>query len=200
MVASHQRHDSVAEIAKRVVDAAPPQFGLVGLSMGGYIAFEIMRQAADRVTRLALLDTTANPDTAEQTLRRQDQVALAQRGHLDDVIDLLFPHFVRKACWDDEPLRRVVGQMADETGPAAFVRQQVAIMNRPDSRPGLAEIGCPTMVVVGAEDTLTTPEHAKEIADGIPGARLVVIPECGHLSTLEQPTSVTAALVDWLQW
>lgn len=84
--------------------------------------------------------------------------------------------------------------MADETGSEAFVRQQLAIMNRPDSRTGLAAIGCPTLVVAGAEDEVTSPDHA----DHIPRARLVVIPECGHPSALEQPEAVTEALVGWL--
>lgn len=88
--------------------------------------------------------------------------------------------------------------MADETGPQAFARQQSAIMNRPDSRPGLAAITCPVLVVVGADDEVTVPDLAAEIADGIPQARLVVVPDCGHLSTLEQPAAVTRALTDWL--
>jgi pimeloyl-ACP methyl ester carboxylesterase len=197
-VASHHHDDSVATIAERILAAAPSRFALVGHSMGGYLAFEIMRQAADRVTRLALLDTTARPDTIEQTQRRHDQIALTRSEHFDEVTDALFRLWVPGARHDDAPLRRVVGQMADETGPDAFVRQQIAIMKRPDSRPGLAAIGCPTLVVVGADDEQTTPEHATEIADEVPGAQLTVVPECGHLSTLEQPAAVTAALVNWL--
>jgi pimeloyl-ACP methyl ester carboxylesterase len=197
-IASHHHDDSMATIADRVLAAAPPQFALVGLSMGGYLAFEIMRQAAHRVTRLAVLDTTARPDTPEQTRRRHDQIALARSGQFDGVVDALFRLWVRAARRHDEPLRRVIRQMADETGPNAFVRQQTAIMNRPDSRPGLAAIDCPMVVVVGADDGLTTPEHAMDIVDGAPQARLVVVPDCGHLSTLEQPAAVTQALVDWL--
>lgn len=197
-VASHHHDDSMATIADRILSVAPPRFALVGLSMGGYLAFEIMRQAADRVTRLALLDTSARPDTIDKTRRRYDQIALAQSGQFDEVADTLFRLWVPAARHDDAPLRRVVGQMADETGPDAFVRQQIAIMNRPDSRPGLQAIACPTLVLVGAEDTQTTPEHASEIADGIPNAQFFVVPECGHLSTLEQPSTVTAALVNWL--
>lgn len=196
-VASHHDGDSVAAVADRILAPAPPRFALVGLSMGGYLAFEIVRQAADRVTGLALLDTTARPDTAEQTRRRRDQIALVGDGRFDEVVDALFPQWVAPARRDDVPLRRVVRQMAEETGPDAFVRQQTAIMGRPDSRPDLPGIRCPTLVVVGAEDPLTTPEHAHEIAARVPQARLVVVPDCGHLSALEQPAAVTAALVDW---
>lgn len=196
-VARHH-DDSVRSIAEGVLSAAPPRFALVGLSMGGYVAFEIMRRAADRVTRLALLDTTARPDGAEQTQRRRDQMALAAAGQFEDVVDVLFQAWVRPSRQDDTALRQVVRQMAGETGPAAFARQQTAIMNRPDSVPELAAIGCPTLVLVGEEDQVTPPEHAKEIAAAVPGARLVVLPDCGHLSTLEQPAAVTRALVDWL--
>jgi pimeloyl-ACP methyl ester carboxylesterase len=196
-VARHH-DDSVRAIAERILPAAPPRFALIGLSMGGYVAFEIMRQAPDRVIRLALLDTTARPDGAEQTRRRHDQIELARGGRFEDVVDMLFQAWVRPSRHDDAALRQVVRQMAGETGPAAFARQQAAIMNRPDSVPDLAAIGCPTMVLVGAEDQVTPPEHAKEIAGAVPGARLVVLPDCGHLSTLERPAAVTRALVDWL--
>ena len=197
-VASHRHDDSMAVLADRILATAPPQFALVGLSMGGYLAFEIMRQAGHRVERLALLNTTARSDTAEQTQRRNDQIALAQKDRFAEVIDFLYRHWVRAARRRDLALQRVIRQMADETGPMAFVRQQTAIMNRPDSRASLAAIDCPTLVVAGANDEVTTPEHAAEIAGRVPGARLVVIPECGHLSTLEQPAAVTQTLVDWL--
>src|SRR6266700_480738 len=120
-VVSHHHDDSMATIADRILAAAPPQFALDGLSMGGYLAFEILRQAAHRVTRLALLDTTARPDTIEQTRRRHDQITLARGGQFDEVVDALFRHWVRAARRHDEPLRRVIRQMADETGPEAFV-------------------------------------------------------------------------------
>lgn len=197
-VASHHHDDSMAAIADRILAAAPPRFALAGLSMGGYLAFEIMRQAGHRVTRLALLNTTARSDTPEQTHRRQDQITLARAGQFAEVADRLYRQWVRPAKRGDRALRHVVRQMADETGPEAFVRQQTAIMNRPDSLDRLAAIDCPTLVMAGASDDVTTPEHAAEIADRVPGARLVLIPDCGHLSTLEQPTAVTRALVSWL--
>jgi pimeloyl-ACP methyl ester carboxylesterase len=197
-IATHYTHDSMSAVAALVLAAAPPRFRLVGLSMGGYLAFEIMRQAADRVAMLALLDTSARPDGVEQAERRREQIALAERGEFARVVDALFERWVRSSRRDDPSLRRVVRQMASDVGAEAFVRQQTAIMNRPDSRPDLAAIGCPTLVVVGAEDEITSPAHAAEIAEGVAGARLVVVPNCGHLSTIEQPGAVTAALVEWL--
>jgi pimeloyl-ACP methyl ester carboxylesterase len=198
-IADHTRDHSMAAIARRILAAAPPSFALVGLSMGGYIAFEIARQAPDRVARLALLDTTARPDTPEQTQGRHAQIGLARGGRLDEVIDLLLPVLIHRDRQNDAGLRRLVRLMAEDIGPEAFIRQQQAIMDRPDARPRLAGIGYPTLVLVGDGDELIPPDRSAEIASGIHGARLVMVPECGHLSTLERPQQVTQALVEWLQ-
>jgi pimeloyl-ACP methyl ester carboxylesterase len=197
-IADHRRDDSVGAIAARILATAAPRFALVGLSMGGYIAFAIMRQAPERVARLALLDTSARPDTAEQSERRHSMIALAESGRFAEASDLLFPVFVHRDRNGDEALRRIVRTMAEETGPDAFVRQQKAIMSRPDCRPLLKSIRCPTLVLVGDGDTLTPPVLSEEIAAGIAGARLVRVPDCGHLSTLERPEAVNRALVEWL--
>ena len=199
VIADHTRDDSVGGIARRILASAPPRFALVGLSMGGYTAFEIMRRAPDRVVRLALLDTSARPDTPEASERRRAQIGLVHSGHFAEVVDQLFPLWVHRTRRNDEPLRRTVRLMAEETGPQAFARQQTAIMTRPDSRPDRAAIRCPTLVLVGDGDEATPPDRAAEIANGIPGARLVSVPECGHLSTLERPQPVTQALVEWLE-
>jgi pimeloyl-ACP methyl ester carboxylesterase len=198
-IADHTRDDSVAGIARRILAAAPPRFALVGLSMGGYAAFEIMRKAPDRVARLALLDTSARPDPAEQGERRRAQIALAQGGRFAEVSDQLFQLWVHRSRRSDDALRKTVWLMAEETGPGAFTRQQMAIMTRPDSRPDLAAIRCPTLVLVGDGDEATPPVRAAEIANGIAGARLVTVAECGHLSTLERPQHVTRALIEWLE-
>lgn len=198
MVADHRRDDSIAAIARRVLEQAPPRFALMGLSMGGYIAFELLRQAPDRIERLALLDTTARPDTSEQSARRQALIELAHGGRFGEVADLLYPSLVAPDRINDQALREQVRAMAADTGADAFIRQQTAIMHRCDSRPDLAAIACPTLVLVGAADQLTPPDRAQEITAGIRGARLVVVPDSGHLSTLEQPDRVNAALVEWL--
>jgi pimeloyl-ACP methyl ester carboxylesterase len=154
-----------------------------------------MRQAPDRVVKLALLDTTARPDAPEQTEARRRQIEMAQDGRFEGIAELLFPRFVAAARRDDRTLQAIVRTMAEDTGAEAFVRQQTAIMNRADSRPTLAAIACPTLIVVGADDTLTPPDRAAEMAAAIPNARQVVVPSCGHLSTLEQPQAVTEALI-----
>ncbi len=198
-VADHTRDDSLAAIAARILRDAPPRFALAGLSMGGYIAFEILRQASARVAKLALLDTQAQPDTAEQSVRRRQLAERARAGAFAEVVDELFPNLVHPAHRQDAALLGLVRQMGDETGPEAFARQEAAIIGRPDSRPDLSAISCPTLVLVGDGDALTPPDRAREMAAAIPSARLMVVPDCGHLSTLEQPTAVTQALVGWIQ-
>jgi pimeloyl-ACP methyl ester carboxylesterase len=198
-VADHTRDASIPAIASRILAAAPPFFALIGLSMGGYIAFEIMRQAPQRVAKLALLDTGARPETAEQTARRHGPMAMARAGKLVEVADESFVFFVHPDRHGDVALREVVRAMAEETGADAFLRQQQAIMARPDSRPGLAAIACPTLMLVGEQDGGTPPELAREIASAIAGIRLVIVPDCGHLSTIEQPQAVTQALVEWME-
>jgi pimeloyl-ACP methyl ester carboxylesterase len=199
-VADHTRDDSMAAIARRILAAAPPRFALAGLSMGGYIAFEIMRQSPDRVAKLALLDTGARAEAPEQTERRKVVIALAKSGRYAEVPDIAFPLYVHRNRHHDTALKETVRMMAAETGVEAFLRQQQAIISRPDSRPGLGAIKCPTLVLVGDGDEATPPELAREIAGAIGGARLVVVAECGHLSSLEQPDKVTAALAEWMTW
>jgi pimeloyl-ACP methyl ester carboxylesterase len=198
-VADHRRDDTMEAIARQVLETAPPRFALIGLSMGGYLAFVIQRMAPERVAKLALLDTSARPDRPEQTERRHAQIALAQGGQFNSVVDALFPLFVHRNRHSDAELKRVVRLMAEETGPDAFVRQQRAIMARPDARPHLGSIGCPTLVLVGEGDELTPPPLSQEIADGIAGASLVTVADCGHLSTLEKPDAVNRALVEWME-
>lgn len=198
-VANHIRDDDLAAIARRILAEAPPRFALAGHSMGGYIAFEIIRQAPGRVTKLALLNTQARPDTPEAATRRRGQIARAQAGEYHAVLDELFPGFVHPSRREDTSLRKLVHDMGDDIGADAFVRQLTAIMGRADSRPTLASIKCPTLVLTGDEDNTIPNSLSKEMADGIPGAKLVILPHCGHLSQPEQPEAVAAALVDWLR-
>lgn len=198
-IADHTRGDSMGAIAQRILDAAPPRFALAGLSMGGYLAFEIMRRSPERVAKLALLDTSARPDTPEQSEARRAQIALARQGRLAQVLDAALPRFVHPRRHADEQLRRVFHLMAEEVGVDGFVNQQLANIGRPDSRPGLGAIRCPTLVLVGDSDELTPPDRAAEIANAIAGARLVTIPDSGHCSPLEQPERVTAALLEFLK-
>jgi pimeloyl-ACP methyl ester carboxylesterase len=199
IVADHRRDDSMTAMARRILAVAPPRFALAGLSMGGYVAFEIMRQAAGRVAKLALLDTGARAETPERTAQRQPLLELARGGRFAEILDSQYPLLVHRSRHGDAVLKATVRAMNEETGPEAYLRQQTAIMSRPDSRSGLAAITCPTLVLVGEADEPTPPELAREMAAGIPGSRLVIVPDCGHLSTIERPQAVTAALVEWMR-
>jgi pimeloyl-ACP methyl ester carboxylesterase len=199
ILANHTRDDSMPALARRILAEAPARFALVGLSMGGYISFEILRQAPERVARVALLDTMARPDTPEVSAARREQMQLATRGPFASVVSALIPRLVHRSRQDDADLAGLIVRMGEEVGVASYLRQQTAIIGRIDSRPTLKDIRCPTLVLVGDSDQLTPPERATEIADGISGAELVVVPECGHLSTLERPAAVNAALRSWLE-
>jgi len=198
LIADHTRDDSTSGIARRILGVAPARFALVGLSMGGYIAFELLRQAPERIAKVALLDTSARADAPEQSAMRRAQMTLASQGRLAEVVEQQFPRLVHREHRADAALRQVFTLMAEDVGAAGFVRQQTAILGRADSRPTLGSIRCPTLVLVGEGDEVTPPERAAEIAAGIPAARLSTVPQCGHMSTLEQPDEVTRALLEWL--
>ncbi len=197
-VANHRRHRTMKGIARSILGAAPERFALAGLSMGGYIAYEILRQAPERVQRLALLDTGSRADTPERTAARRDLLANAEREGVRWAQELLMPALIHPARLRDKPLVDTILQMAVDTGLDAFKRQEAALIGRPDNRPLLARIRCPTLVLVGREDALTPVELAREIARGIPGAKLKIVRDCGHLSTLERPEAVNRALRTWL--
>ena len=198
IVADHTRAETISGIAAAILAEAPARFALAGLSMGGYVAMEILRVAPERVERLALLDTQARADTPEASDQRRQTIAIAEGGGFNKIAAMQYPRLVAPSRADDTVLQTIVRRMADATGASAFVREQKAIMTRIDSRPSLTAIACPTTVIVGAEDQLTPPSFAEEMAALVPGARLVVIEGSGHLAPLEAPEATTAALADWL--
>jgi len=198
MVASTLGGKTMADIAGAILRDAPPSFALAGISMGGYIAFEIMRQAPERVSRLALLDTSARADTPDQIAARRASVAEARAGDFAEFVGKTIGAIVHPDRRDDPALRTVGIRMALSLGVEGFARQTEAIIGRPDSRSGLASIRAPTLVLVGDRDALTPPERSQEIAAAVSGATLVVVPECGHASTIERPEAVNRALIDWI--
>ncbi|MGB8840950.1 MAG: alpha/beta fold hydrolase [Aliidongia sp.] len=197
-VADNTQDDTIEAMAHRILRTAPQRFVTAGLSMGGYVALEIVHQAPERVAGLALLGSSARPDTADQRKARLSQISYAESGLFGELPDMIFPFIVHPDREDDEDLRAVVRQMAIETGAEVFIQQQRAILARPDFRSGLAEIRCPTLVLVGEQDILAPPERSAEIAQGVDRSRFVTIPNCGHLSALERPPEVNAALTGWL--
>ena len=194
------RDDTMEGLARRVLDEAPEEsFCLCGLSMGGYVAMQIMRQAPQRVRRLALLDTRARPDSPDEVERRRTLIRIAEGAKgFAPVNKRMLPLLVHPARLDDAALVRTVEEMADRTGIPGYLRQQAAIMSRVDFRPGLAQIACPTLVLCGREDAITPVAFHEEIAAAIPGARLAIVERCGHLATLERPAEVSAELRAWL--
>jgi pimeloyl-ACP methyl ester carboxylesterase len=197
IVADHRRDETVDAIAARILASAPPRFALAGLSMGGYIAFAMLRQAPERIDRLALLDTSARADTPEQTDARKKLMALAEAGkRLTDVVELLAPRFLHVNRAHDESLKGTVRAMARDTGLEAFLRQERAIMSRPDARPQLAGIRCPTLVLVGEDDPMTPVEAAEEMLALLPDGvgRLERLDRCGHGTFRDQPERTEALL------
>lgn len=190
--------DSVQGMARDILKAAPERFALAGLSMGGYVALEIMRQAPERIETLALLDTSARPDTLEGTKTRLALIEMAQDGRFDEAWRALLPKIIHPDRAEDPGIVAVVEEMARSVGPEAFERQERAIIGRPDSREDLPDIACPTLVLCGRDDALTPPYLHEELAAGIPGASLRVVERCGHLSALERPGEVTLAMREWL--
>jgi pimeloyl-ACP methyl ester carboxylesterase len=198
-VADQRQADSVQGMAERILAGAPARFALAAHGMGGFIAFELWRQAPERIERLALLDTLATADSPQQLARREAYAELVRRGHFAQVIEQRIPILLHPQHRDLERLIPVVRSMAAETGAEAFLRQQQAIMKRPDSRPTLATIRCPTLVVVGSDDLIVSRDDAAAIAAGVPGARFEIVEASGHLTPLEHPEHVAALLRDWLQ-
>lgn len=198
MIADLTRDDSIEGMARRVLAEAPPVFALAALSMGGYVAFEIMRQAPDRVTHLALFDTSPAPDAPERAARRRADVAAVERGRFVGITPRLLPELVHRRHLDG-PVGQEVMAMAQRVGKEAFLRQQHAILTRPDSRPTLETIQVPTLIAVGEDDVRAPVAVAEAMHQAIPHSMLYVFWECGHLPPLEVPEEATGVLRTWLR-
>lgn len=191
--------DTIAGLAGQALEQAPHgPFALAGHSMGGYVALEILRRAPDRVSRLALLNTHARPDTPEATANRRRLMALAQED-FPAVIVALTPKLLAERHLEDAGLTGILGKMALATGKEGFLRQERAIIGRIDSRPHLGRIRCRTLVVAARADALMPVDLLEELARGIPGATLAIVEDCGHMASLEQPEEVARLLATWLE-
>ncbi len=198
VVADLTRSNTIAGLARDALAQAPAeQFLLAGHSMGGYVALEVMRQAPARVTALALMNTHARPDSPESTENRRRLMALADRD-FEAVSLALLPKLMTAGHLEDPVLTGMIGSMALAVGKDAFKRQEEAIIGRIDSRPHLKDIRCRTLVVAARHDQLMPLEILKELADGIPGARLEIVEDSGHMAPIEQPERVLALVRDWV--
>lgn len=192
--------DNFHDMAAAVLGSAPPEFALAGLSMGGILAFEIWRQAPERVTHMALLDTNPHAEAPERRSLRLQQIETALTGGLRELaIESLKPLYLARSRRDDAALLNTILDMALDLGPEVFRRQSLALRDRIDSVPTLPTISCPTTVICGDEDTVCPVSYHELMAARIPRAKLVVIDDCGHLATLEQPGIVTRELAELLQ-
>jgi pimeloyl-ACP methyl ester carboxylesterase len=194
MVADNASAATIPQIAANLLAAAPERFALAAHGMGGFIAFEVMRQEPRRVARLALLSTLASADGPAQTARRQGYLDLVEAGRFDEVVEERLPLLLSPAGRGDPALVSAARRMALDTGPERFLRQQRALMARIDSRPSLAAIAVPTLLLWGDADGITTRAHQDEMLAAIPDARLQVLPGTGHLMTLEAPEETASAL------
>lgn len=191
--------DSWERTARWVIDCMPPgQFAMAGLSLGGIVAFEIMKSAPERVSRLALLDTVARGQNADEQAVRRARIRLANEGNFELVLGLQMSRFLPPYRLPDKALVDEVMTMCSETGVEIYRRQEELAAVRPDRRPDLPKIRCPTVVVCGRDDAATPLAFSEEIVAAIKGSELVVIEQCGHLITMEKPAETNAILKEWL--
>jgi pimeloyl-ACP methyl ester carboxylesterase len=199
MVSPVTRGERIEEIASGLLDELPARFALAGLSMGGIVAMELLRRAPDRVSRLALLDTTPLAETPQAAAAREPQIVKARAGRLHQVIrDEMLPSYLGPGQFRNE-ISELVLDMADALGPDTFVRQSRALQRRRDQQGTLRKCRAPTLVLCGAHDALCPVKRHTFMAELIHGAELRVLDTAGHLPTLEAPAETTQALRDWMR-
>jgi pimeloyl-ACP methyl ester carboxylesterase len=195
--------DSLGGMANKALAEAPERFALAAHSMGGRVALEMLRQAPERITALALLDTgyqardRGMQGTAERA-QRQSLLKVARDSGMRAMGQIWVQGMVHRERLDDVALIEDILQMIARKTPIEFAAQIKALLDRPDGTPVLGEIGCPTLVLCGRQDSWSPFARHEQMAALIPGSRLVAIEECGHMSTMERPEAVTMALRDWL--
>jgi pimeloyl-ACP methyl ester carboxylesterase len=197
-IADTRSDNSHAAMAARILRETPGEVVVLGTSMGGYVALELVRQAPHRVSALVLVSTTARPDTEQQGESRRNQSAMVEGGAFDAFVDAAFPGVVAVQHENDASLLQHWRAMAQVVGAEAFLRQQTAVMTRVDSRPLLPTLTCPTLVVHGADDRLIPSETSVEIAKATPNSRLTLIEDAGHFLFGEQPAATAAAIAEFL--
>ena len=192
-------HDSLAGMAREVLKAAPPRFALAGHSMGGRVALEIMRTAPERVERLALLDTTATPATPDEPDKRREMIELARIEGMPALAERWLPMIVHPSRLNQPDFMAPLSAMICRATPEIYARQVQALLNRPDYRPILPQIACPTLIACGRDDLWSPVAAQQEIAAAIRSAKFALIDNCGHMATVEAPSEVTGLLRHWLR-
>ncbi|MCF8473643.1 MAG: alpha/beta hydrolase [Emcibacter sp.] len=195
----HTTHDNLPDMVTNFLADAPDSFNLAGLSMGGYLAFEVLRQAKDRVEKLILLDSNARADREPQIEMREGLIKRAEKEDIRVIAAELTEYLIHPDHMKDEELCERIKDMASDVGAKAFQMQQQALITRPDSRDLLPTITCPTLIICGEQDALTPPKVHQEMADLIPNAEFHVISHCGHLSTMEKPNEINKLMRAFLE-
>lgn len=194
-VADTRRDDTIASMAERILREIPGEFVVVGTSMGGYVALEVVRQAPERVKALALVSTSARADTPEQVQAREQQIRLVQEGHFEALVDAAFPGIVAPYHETDLDMLALWRAMAATVGPDAFIRQQRAVIDRSDLTALLTGITSPTAIIHGVDDRYIPATVAEETSELMPRATVDLIPGAGHFVFPEQPDAVRAAIL-----
>lgn len=189
----------VRTTAARILSQAPRQFILGGISMGGYVAFEMLRQAPQRIAGLILMDTNAAADSPAAKQKRLEMIETAETGGIDAVIDAALLNIISPAHRDNDIIRHILVHMARSTGVQKYANEQKVIMSRPDSDGTLKKITCPALVLGGAQDALSPPDAMAKIAAAMPNAVHAVIADSGHLPPLENPSAVTGTFRAFLK-
>jgi pimeloyl-ACP methyl ester carboxylesterase len=198
IVADNRSDDSISAMAQQLLASSPPRFGLIAHAMGGFVAFELLRRSPERIAKLVLVSTLASADGPAQTARRQGYIDLVEQGRFADVVEERIPLLFPEAKRSDARLLGIARRMAAETGADVFLRQQRAVMARMDSRPSLADINVPTLLVWGDQDGITSRAHQDEMLAAIPGARLEIMSGVGHLPMIEAPEILLPLLTDFI--
>lgn len=194
----HTRHASIEQMAAALLQEHAGDLVLCGASMGGIVAMEVVRQAPQRVRGLALLGTNARPETDDMRQLREMAITLFEAGRAAEVLRANLPLAFHASRANDAQLAQTYLDFVLQAGAGQLVRQNRAIITRPDARAHLASVACPVLVMCGDSDQLTPPECSREIADLVPAAQLVMVPQCGHMLTMERPEFVNATLLAWL--
>lgn len=191
--------DSLVDMAQHVLDIAPQRFSIAGFSMGGRVAFQIMAMAPERIERFCAFDTGAGPKAEGEEIKRQAIVDLAYREGMGALAAAWLPPMLHPAHRVDPAFMEPLTAMVLRATPEMHERQIRALVNRPDARPVLPTISCPTLIACGREDEWSPVAQHEAMAAAIPGARLEVFKNCGHFLPVEQPEAFNAALRDWMK-
>ncbi|WP_293575760.1 alpha/beta hydrolase [Phaeobacter sp.] len=191
--------DTVTSLAETILAQAPPRFAVAGLSMGGILAMELMRQAPERIAGAALMDTNPLAETPEAQGRRAPQIAAVRAGRLAEVMRTeMKPNYLAPGP-ETGAILDLCMEMALDLGADVFINQSLALRDRPDQTETLRQFTAPTLVLCGQQDTLCPLSRHELMHDLLPNSELAVIDGAGHLPTLEKPTQTTAALLRWLE-